>query len=105
MRGLSERVLTTGGIIFSASVHSGLYVKTVLRDELDEAYSIDTIATYKGREYLVLLEESGKYCIQGGRQEDLMISLGFNYTEDRGVYRKWVDKNDLTSIHERKTSI
>lgn len=90
---------------FSASIHPGSYVKTVLRDELDEAYSIFTLAIYKGQEFLIRSEENGKVHIEGSGNEDLVSTLGFDYTEDRGIYRKWVNISDITSIRENKTPI
>ena len=87
---------------FSAYIHPGSCVKTVSRDELDKTYSVFTIATYKKQDFLVRSEENGKLCIEGSGNEYLVSALGFDYTEDRGIYRKWVNKSDITSIRENK---
>lgn len=91
---------------FSESIHhKGTYLKEVPKSDLTEIYSIFTIATYKGQDFLVRSEESGKLCIESSGNEDLVSALEFDYTEDRGIYRKWVNKSVVTSIREEKQPI
>lgn len=91
---------------FSESMHrQGTYLKTVLRKELTEVYSIHTMALYEGNEYLVYSEDHDRLCLEGGESEAQMISLGFEYTEDRGVFRKWVTKDKVDRIWEEKTPL
>ncbi len=89
---------------FGKSIHPGSYIKTVSRDEVDDAYSIFTFGIYKGHQFGIRAEEDGKVCIEGSGNENLMVSLDMDLV-DRGVYRKWVKKDELEQMWEEKTPI
>lgn len=84
--------------------HKGVYLKTVSANEITEAYSIYTMGTYKGYTFGIRAEENDKYHLEGGYNHDIMVCLDFEMIE-RGVYRKWVKKNELEEIWEEKTPL
>ncbi len=81
----------------------GDFVKKVTIDELEQAYSVTTRGVYKGISYALILEEDSKVLIVED-DESRAKQFGFKFVE-RGVYEKWVDKNELERIWEEKEGI
>ena len=81
----------------------GDYIKKVTIDELEQAYSITTRGTYKGNTYTLILEEDSRVLIIED-DESRAKQYGFKFVE-RGVYEKWIDKNELESVWEEKKGI
>ena len=81
----------------------GKYVKRkVSLKEITSAYKIRTKGIYKGYRFAILSEEDDKYLLYGGYHHDIMMGLGFEIIE-RGVYEKWVSKDELEKVWEEKT--
>lgn len=80
-----------------------VYVKKVQKKEVDEVYSISTLALYQGFIFGVYKEEGEKLLLF---TDNYIVSekLGLDMV-DRGVYEKWVSKNDVTSVYEEKKSL
>ena len=72
---------------------------------MEETYSITTYAEYKNVK-LQVLKEDGDKILLSGMVGDYRIfeSLGMDMV-DRGVYHKWVNKNDVTLLYEEKKPI
>jgi hypothetical protein len=81
------------------------YVKSVQRSELKEVYRISTIAEFKGVKFQVI-KEDGDNLLLSTMNGDYRVfeKLGMDMV-DRGVYQKWVSKNDITLLQEIKTPV
>ena len=78
----------------------GIYTKRVSKNELDEVYSISPHAIYQGYDFGVYREEEDRLLLFTG---DYTAYKKFDMKMiDRGVYEKWVNKSDITSVYERK---
>ena len=82
----------------------GQLTKTLNLTEIEGAYAIRTYGIYKGYTFAVRDEENNKYHLEGGYNNDIMIRLDFEMIE-RGVYRKYVSKDELEKIWEEKTPL
>lgn len=88
------------------SLYKGvIYVKVVHRVDLKEVYEISTFAEYKGIKFRVIKEDKDNLllCSMKGDYR-IFESLGMDMV-DRGVYHKWANKNDITSLYEEKKPI
>jgi hypothetical protein len=88
------------------SLYKGIvYVKTVQRSDLKEIYRITTLAEFKGIKFQVI-NEDGDNILLSAIVGDYRVfeNLGMVMV-DRGVYQKWVNKNDVTLLHEVKSPI
>lgn len=88
------------------SLHKGIiYTKSVHRRDLKQVYKISTIATYKGYKFEVLKEDGDKILLSV-MSGDYRIyeNLGMDMV-DRGIYQKWVNKNEVTSLYEEKNTM
>lgn len=90
---------SSADVLKGFSLHKGkVYVKNVQRSELDEVYKISTYAIYQGYKFGVYKEEGEKLLLFTG---DYSIYKELNLEMvDRGVYEKWVNKSDITSVFE-----
>jgi hypothetical protein len=88
---------------FGLDKRDEVYVKIVQRSELDEVYKITAYAEYKTFKFIVIKEDK-KSLLLFSLINDYKInqSLGFDMI-DKGVYQKWIAKNDVTSINIEKT--
>lgn len=88
------------------SLYKGIvYIKNLQRSDLEEVYSITTFAEYRNVKFQVL-KEDGDRILLSGMVGDYRVfeDLGMDMV-DKGVYHKWVNKNDVTSIYEEKKSL
>lgn len=85
-------------------VRPGTYVKVLNVNEVKEIYSIRTYGIYKGHSVAIRAEDNNKYHIESGGSENIFVVLGFQIVE-RGVYRKWINKNELEKEWEEKNTI
>lgn len=81
----------------------GNFIKKVALEELEQAYKLCLRVMYRGTSYRAIFDEGDKVLITTD-DEELAIKLGFKYVE-RGVYEKWVDKNELEKIWIEKQGI
>lgn len=86
------------------SLYKGeVYIKRVPRSEIEEIYRISTLAIYQGYTFGVYREKGDKLLLFTG-DYTAYKELGLEMV-DRGVYEKWVNKSDVTSVYEKKTSL
>ncbi|MRN53036.1 hypothetical protein [Paenibacillus monticola] len=82
-----------------------LYTKNVERNEVEELYSISTIADFKGIKFQVIKEEGSTVLLSSINGDyKVLENLGLDMA-DKGVYQKWIDISELTSMHEEKNHI
>jgi hypothetical protein len=77
----------------------GLYVKTVRRTEIDEAYLLYTWAQFRGKRYPVMSVQDGKYQLFGNDSGD--EEFGFRCI-DHGVWEGWVSGEELDRVWEER---
>ena len=101
LRSYNSSDIAKGFFLYKGAV----YIKDVQRSDLEEIYSIRTYAEYKNIKFQAL-KEDGDNILLGSRIGDYRVfeSLGMDMV-DRGVYEKWVNKNDITSLYEEKEPI
>lgn len=81
-------------------LNGSIYLKRVHEDEVEEAYTISPHAIYQGYEFGVEREEEDRLLLFTG---DYTAYKKFNMKIiDRGVYEKWINKSDITSVYEEK---
>ncbi len=99
LRSYNSNDVAKGFFLYKGTV----YIKDVQRSDLEEVYSITTFAEYK-KVKLQVLKEEGERILLSGMVGDYRIfeNLGMDLV-DRGIYHKWVNKNDVTSLYEEKT--
>ncbi|WP_027088403.1 hypothetical protein [Cohnella panacarvi] len=78
----------------------GVFVKKVVREQLDQVCLIDTFALYKGVKLKVGSMRNGKVLL-GTSQLQLVEDLGFDRT-DKYFYEKWVDIAEVQLIEEKQ---
>lgn len=85
------------------SLYKGqIHIKVVQRDDLKEVYDISTLAVYKGIIFRVIKEEKDQLLLCSMKGDYRVFeSLGMDMV-DKGVYHKWVSKNDVTALYEEK---
>lgn len=97
LRSQNSKDLANGFTLYKGVI----YIKVVQRSELEEVYKIRNYATYQGYKFGVEKEDGDKLLLHTG---DYTIYQKLNLEMvDRGVYNKWVSKNDVTSLYEEKT--
>ncbi|KEK24769.1 hypothetical protein [Bacillus gaemokensis] len=82
----------------------GNYQNFVMRDELDEVYYIEQYAKYK-RHTFQIWEMEGDRVLLGGASSSIAKEVGFSPSEvpwERGLYKKWIPKNEIEDIWEEK---
>lgn len=87
-----------------AVVRPGRYVKRVARSEVSELFAIDTYAEYQGHTFFVSKEHGGRIRLLESIRTMLAADLQFAEVE-RGVWEKWVSRDDLSKIWEVKTPL
>lgn len=101
LRSYNSNDVAKGFFLYKGTV----YIKDVQRSDLVELYSIATFAEYKNIKLQVLKEDGDKILLSGMVGDYRVFeSLGMDMV-DRGVYHKWVNKCDLTSLREEKEPI
>jgi hypothetical protein len=81
-----------------AEYEPGLYVKTVPRTEVDDAYLLYTWAQFLGRKYSVMSVQDGKYQLYGHAGD---AKYGFQCI-DYGVWERWVGPEELDHVWEER---
>lgn len=76
-------------------------IKFVNRNDVEEIYYINTNCFYKGYEFQVLSEKDDKILIYTNNNE-VGAKLKMEFIE-RSEYQKWIKKNEVESIFEKKT--
>lgn len=79
----------------------GIYVKKVLKKELQNVFYIVTYAIYKGEKLSVGNIQNGKIMLATGDTE-LANKVGLELTNDKYFYEKWVDLSEVELIEERE---
>jgi hypothetical protein len=84
-----------------AEYRPGLYVKTVRRTEIDEAYMLYTWAQFRGRTYPVMSVQDGKYQLFGDAGDE---EFGFQRI-DQSIWEGWVGPEELDRVWEERRPI
>lgn len=79
----------------------GVYVKQVLRSEIDAAYAVFNKATYRGHEFTIGSARDGQVLLSGGVA---FAGWGFEQAE-YGVWEKWADITEVDRIWEERVPI
>ncbi len=101
LRSYNSNDVAKGFFLYKGTV----YIKDVQRSDLEEVYSVTTFAEYQNVK-LQIIKEDGDKILLSGMVGDYRIfeNLGMDMV-DRGVYHKWVNKNDVSSLFEEKNPI
>lgn len=81
--------------------NSGVYTKEINQNELSEYYKIESYVNYKGHKFGVSTSELNGKVLIGTTDSILAEQLNFERT-DKYYYEKWISKDDVTIIEERK---
>ncbi|MFU0791775.1 MAG: GIY-YIG domain-containing protein [Virgibacillus proomii] len=86
---------------FVDKFNSGVYTKKIKKENLSELYYIKPQAIYKNKKFNVMSnEKDGKVYLGTG---DAKLAREFNFDRtDKYYYEKWVPKEDVEIIEERK---
>lgn len=97
------RSQNSNDVVNGFSIYKGIiYVKVVQRADLKDVYEISTFAEYKGMKFRVMKVDKDNVLLCSMKGDYRVFeNLGMDMV-DRGVYHKWVSKNDVTSLYEEK---
>lgn len=79
----------------------GVFVKRVLRSEVDASYFVINLGTYQGPEFQITDEREGKFRLFGSSAKP---EWGFTLLE-RGAWEKWVPAQEVERIREERIPI
>ncbi|MGP3911074.1 hypothetical protein [Nonomuraea sp. 10N515B] len=86
-------------------VEPGCHVRTVPATECSALHFVTTVCTWRGEQFHVHDEHDGRLLLEYlGGSALAAVDLGMERIE-RGVYRLWVPRAEVTGLHEHAVSL
>ncbi|WP_433510678.1 hypothetical protein ACQP2T_43395 [Nonomuraea sp. CA-143628] len=83
----------------------GVWVRAVRATECERVDLVTTVCAWKGVSFLVIAEKDGEVLLEyAGASVPVAMELGLERVE-RGVYRRWVARDEVTALREHATDL
>jgi hypothetical protein len=88
-----------------AEAAPGRWVRPVPAAECEQVSYVSTVCEWSGAPFVVLADRDGEVLLEYvGGQVPVAVRLGLERIE-RGVYRRWVPRDEVTDLRENVTRI